>query len=220
MPLPDGWVLTPYRAVVHAATATAVMADLHLGYAAQRQALGEAVPLWPEDAIRHRLQQIIDQYRIRRLVIAGDMVERGLSGHNAATSFVHYCHKRSLEMILVEGNHDQGLNELKGVTRLTDSMMLNDVCIRHEIQDQKAGFTIVGHYHPVLRSGPNGRRIPCYLANEHVLILPAQSEDASGINVLKQKSFSSFHCHAIVHGRVLDLGPLGQLKKQLLNTHS
>src|SRR3954453_7260781 len=38
------WFLTPYRAALHLPTATAVVADLHLGYGATRQGGGDAVP--------------------------------------------------------------------------------------------------------------------------------------------------------------------------------
>ena len=40
----EDWLLTPYRAAIHLPTATAVIADLHLGYDQVRQRGGEAVP--------------------------------------------------------------------------------------------------------------------------------------------------------------------------------
>jgi metallophosphoesterase superfamily enzyme len=40
----DDWLLTPERAALHVPTATAVIADLHLGYAQARQQCGDAVP--------------------------------------------------------------------------------------------------------------------------------------------------------------------------------
>ena len=40
----DEWLLTPARVAVHRPTATAVLADLHLGYNDARRRDGEAVP--------------------------------------------------------------------------------------------------------------------------------------------------------------------------------
>ena len=48
MILRHDWLLTPARVAIHTPTRTAVLADLHLGYAEARHRTGEAVPLRAE----------------------------------------------------------------------------------------------------------------------------------------------------------------------------
>src|SRR6516162_3659706 len=69
------WLLTPQRLAVHLPTATAVVADLHLGYEATRRRGGEAVP--PVDLLDLLLPLgwACAGNAIRHLVIAGDLFE-------------------------------------------------------------------------------------------------------------------------------------------------
>lgn len=215
MSLPKGWTLTPHRAAVHLPSGTAVVADLHLGYAAHRQALGEAIPQWSESAVMHRLWQLCEDMKIVRLVIAGDLVERGATGLAAAQTFIAQGKQLGLEMILVEGNHDRGLPEIPGLQRIKEEWHMAGIVIRHQVNEPAARFTMSGHWHPVLRAGVDGDSLPCYLTADRALILPAQSEDASGVNVLHQPGLRAMHCHAIVADQVLSLGPVRELKQRL-----
>src|SRR4051794_18892423 len=73
------WLLTPARAAVHLPTGTAVAADLHLGYAEARRASGEAVPVVPPERRLAPLAALAARLPVRRLVIAGDLFEDGVS---------------------------------------------------------------------------------------------------------------------------------------------
>src|SRR5262245_15829602 len=71
----DDWLLTAERIAVHLPSRTAVVADLHLGYAEARRRSGEAVP---DDALDEQLSglgQALQRHGTRRLVVAGDLLE-------------------------------------------------------------------------------------------------------------------------------------------------
>src|SRR5947209_3258402 len=73
----DDWLLSPARLAGHLPTATAVAADLHLGYERVRQRGGEAVPgrrLADELA---PLGRALRRLGVSRLVVAGDLFEDG-----------------------------------------------------------------------------------------------------------------------------------------------
>src|SRR3954468_10555678 len=71
------WILTPYRAAIHTPTATAVVADLHLGYSRTRQGGGDAVPCGGLQETMADLTLLFQQFAPRRLIIAGDLLEHG-----------------------------------------------------------------------------------------------------------------------------------------------
>src|SRR5687767_8909854 len=106
------WFLTAARAAVHVPTATAVLADLHLGYNAARVRAGESVPL-PSVA---RLLAPLDALRaggvapaFARVVVAGDLFEAGPQG-DILDELRGWLDARGLELTgVVPGNHDRGL---------------------------------------------------------------------------------------------------------------
>src|SRR5579875_3115103 len=71
------WLLTAERVAVHLPTRTAVVADLHLGYAEARRRRGDAVPSESISELLGPLRRVRQQHAARRLVIAGDLLEDG-----------------------------------------------------------------------------------------------------------------------------------------------
>jgi putative SbcD/Mre11-related phosphoesterase len=209
------WLLTPYRAVVQQPTATGIIADLHLGYAAARQASGEAVPELGEQILCQRVLRLLDSYRVQRLIIAGDLVEHGKSGHAAARRFVAMVRKKGVSVVLVPGNHDRNLPDLPGLERISPSLMVGTWKIIHQTENTDEDCCILGHLHPVIRSPAFSGQVPCYLLTERRLLLPAQSEDAFGGNVLTWKEWRQAQCHAIVKEELLALGSVAELREQL-----
>jgi uncharacterized protein len=211
---PD-WLLTPYRAVVHRPTATGVVADLHLGYAATRQASGEAVPELGEGIVRQRVSRLITTYGLKRLVIAGDMVERGKTSVLAAKRFVAEVRRKGVHVLLVAGNHDRDLPEIPGLELQGGAFAVDGWSVIHQMERNDGRPCIMGHLHPVVRSAAFAGQVPCYLLSEKRLLLPAQSEDAVGGNVLTWRQWLQSECHAIVNDEVLSLGKVVELKERL-----
>ena len=75
----DEWLLSPARVAVHLPSATAVLADLHLGYNDARRRDGEAVPPADLALILSPLRCVLAAHSVRRVVIAGDLFEAGYS---------------------------------------------------------------------------------------------------------------------------------------------
>src|SRR4051794_35771086 len=71
----DEWMLTARRVAVHLPSATAVAADLHLGYDRVRRRNGEAVPVRAIADELAPLAQALRETDDHRLVIAGDLFE-------------------------------------------------------------------------------------------------------------------------------------------------
>src|SRR5262245_57463752 len=102
------WLLTPYRLAVHEPTSTAVIADVHLGYREARQQTGDAVPLLDIPAQLAPLHRARQRCRFERLVVAGDLFERGADARLFA-EFIEVLAELEIEFAgLAPGNHDRG----------------------------------------------------------------------------------------------------------------
>jgi metallophosphoesterase superfamily enzyme len=231
----EDWLLTAERVAVHEPSHTAVVADLHLGYAEARRRRGEAVP---EDSVYvelEPLQHVLLAHRIKRLVIAGDLLEDAAC-RETLDSFEEWLRASHLsEIELVPGNHDAGLEvglaEHSSFTLHPEGVEVAGWRIVHGEGRLPDGPIVHGHEHPWLRWSPKNRAIrprythgriacgtldgPCYLSGPERLILPAYSQEAAGANVLSKRAWRPFRCHAIAENRVLDLGEVATLNRRL-----
>jgi putative SbcD/Mre11-related phosphoesterase len=217
MLLHDEWLLTAHRAAIHRPSGTAVLADLHLGYDAARRAAGDAVPNWEWPAMQARLAALLNQHAIHRLVVAGDLVEHA-RWPESAKRLVGWLAAKGVAASLLPGNHDQGLPPIAGLQRAGDDLNLGDWCVRHQVLAASPRKQVAGHEHPVVRlthREGEAYQAPCFLSKANRLILPAFSEDASGLNVFADKQWRGYCCHAIIGAEVLDLGPVSTLPGRL-----
>lgn len=104
----DEWLLLPQRFALHEPSATAVMADVHLGYSAARRRQGDAIP---SRSVMEEMQPLVDAARLhafRNVIVAGDLFERGFD-EAIAQEFLAVLARLSLRFLgLVPGNHDRG----------------------------------------------------------------------------------------------------------------
>ncbi len=209
----DDWLLSPTRAAIHLPTATAVVADLHLGYEKSRHRAGEAVPLMPLDIILDPLKSIAGH--ARRLVVAGDIFEAG-ADRDIATEFVAWTEKHHFELIaVVPGNHDRRLASLSGLLPIyTDGFALADWHIVHGDGKIPKCRVVHGHEHPFVRWSP-ALAGPCFLVGPERLILPAFSRDAAGVNILPGRRWADLRCCVIAGEQVLDFGDLRDLRRKM-----
>ena len=118
MRLFNDWRLLPQRFAVHEASATAALADVHLGYNASRQRLGDAIP-WR--SVAEEMQPLADAVKthdIRSLVVAGDLFERGYDAELLQQFLAVLDHLHIQFLGLVPGNHDRGIEKAAPVMPL------------------------------------------------------------------------------------------------------
>lgn len=201
-------LLTPSRAVVHLPTRTAIIADLHLGYSQARRRNGEAVPERNLSDELTRLESLHGAGWLHNLIVAGDVVEKSDQA-NLVNGFRTWLAKREVKLIgIVPGNHDGALGELAEEKIFFEKMDIGSWQIIHGDGRLPHGNIIQGHVHPCVRLS-QGVAAPCFLVHSSRLILPAFSDEASGVNVLGYQRWHGFRCLAIAGDQILDLGNLG-----------
>jgi metallophosphoesterase superfamily enzyme len=212
--LDEEWLLTAQRVAIHLPTATGVVADLHLGYDQARRRLGEAVPARDLGGFLEPLRRGLVLHGIRRLVVAGDLLEEGRS-RSALTlveEFMAWLAGAGIDLVaVVPGNHDRGLGEKSGLPLQREGATLGAWRVVHGDRPGNGGKVVQGHEHPWARwSARLGG--PCYLVAADGLILPAYSPDAAGGNVIGETRWAGYRCCVIAGDEVLDFGLVGSLK--------
>jgi metallophosphoesterase superfamily enzyme len=211
----DEWLLTPQRVAIHEPTGTAVVADLHLGYDEARRRAGEAIPPVPMDARLADLGAALQRHRLRRLAVAGDLLEDGRCTE-ALEAFGTWLDQHGVELVgVAPGNHDRARGEAlaEGDWRLRDDgVPLGRWRVVHGDGPLPGGPVVQGHEHPWVR-WRGGPEAPCYLVGEDRLVLPAYSRDAAGVNVLGVRRWREFRCCVIGTDAVLDFGPVSRLRR-------
>jgi putative SbcD/Mre11-related phosphoesterase len=198
--LAPGIVLDARRAVFLEETGVLAVADLHFGYAWTHRARGQILPVSKPDTTLPRLLGLLDEYRPRALALLGDIVhgELLMEENRAELRALLAALRERAEVVLVAGNHDRLLPQLlripiprehrAGRHLLLHGDLANDetAAIHLAAAQAAGGLVIMGHEHPSISMGDgvaHRARVPCFLAGERLLVLPAFSEWAAGANV-------------------------------------
>jgi putative SbcD/Mre11-related phosphoesterase len=207
------WTLTPEGAVVHPRLKTAVIADVHLGYEWARGGRGEVVPAHSRAETIAKLSALSERWRFVRLVVAGDLVESPRSCPRTARDLAalrRWLDGQAVELLALRGNHDpEGGRE---------SCEIDGWTIIHGDRPVAAPRRIVGHNHPAFRK--LGLAAPCFLVSPSLIVLPAFSNNAAGIDVTSQflpdeLSDPSLRCIVGHSGELFDFGPRATLQARL-----
>jgi hypothetical protein len=219
------------RAVYLPAPDALVLADLHLGRAADSAV---AFPLRERAEIEERVLDLLSTFEPATVAFAGDLLHRFDGSSRAADALgrlVDACAAAGPEPVLVAGNHDAALPELwdgpiHDEYRLADGTL---VCHGHDPPAGDADRYLVGHDHPVLRV--EGVRHPCHLYGREtfrggdVLMLPAFTTLAPGV-VVNQCRTADFDSPLVTDadalrpivragGETLTFPPLGAFRELL-----
>ncbi len=234
------WLLTEQRVAVHLPTRIAVVADLHLGFAEARRRRGDAVPSESISELLEPLLRVKQEHAVRRLVIAGDLLEDG-DCREALMEFLEWLDRSGMDLIaFVPGNHDLGPEGTAAAkSRLPlrpEGVDVGEWRILHGEGLLPDVPVVHGHDHPCLRWSPRSRANrprfargrfapnqiegPCFLTGQQRLILPAYSKEAAGVNVLSMWRWRALRCHPIADNQVLDLGEVSTLRRRLLVAYS
>ncbi len=197
------WILTACGAAVHRECETAVVADLHLGYAESRQQRGDAVPTRDLSTTLLPIQSLMQSLSLTRLVIAGDLFQQGPI-ESILSSLESWLSQNQFTITIIPGNHDRGMSRFADRFDVQSEMMLGEWHVVHGDDEIPEGLVVQGHLHPCIRwRGLSGS---CFLMSEQHLILPALAPDASGVNVIGRREWSGYRCLALVEGELLDFG--------------
>ncbi len=212
----DGaWLLTSQGALVHAGSHTAVIADLHLGYEWARGRQGDLLPAHSLEQTHARLKALFETLPIRRVVIAGDFFESRrpcLRARKEAEALASWIDRQGVDLVALRGNHDPE-NTLAGST-----LVLAGWTIHHGDQARSCDRMIIGHIHPAVLLA--GVKAPCFLVSDRCVVLPAFSDDAAGVNMIRHALTAPlvdhrFRCVAISNEALFDFGPLDDLRAAL-----
>jgi uncharacterized protein len=221
----DDWLLTPEGAAVHAGEATAVIADVHLGYEWARAESGDCVVAHSLNETLARLQSVFQRARISRLVVAGDLIESPRACRHTDHDLGRlraWLTGQGVSLLVVKGNHDRPDYELLGSplerSGLKETCTIAGWTIGHGHRALQRVRTISGHFHPVLHH--HGHTAPCFVVGSGRIILPPFSSNAAGCDVAAgavPRSWRSANLRCIVStgDELLDFGPLGDLRRRL-----
>ncbi|WP_170147917.1 ligase-associated DNA damage response endonuclease PdeM [Marinoscillum furvescens] len=172
----ENLILSPQKAVFWKQNQSLWISDLHLGKAGHFRKHGVPIPRAVHHADLTRISQLIQEFAPARILFMGDLFHS--EGNEEWQDFVEWRHTYpSLEMLLIEGNHDilERTHYQRAALQVADELAIGPFVFTHEKQFT-SGYNISGHVHPCVRMqglARQGVRLPCfYFSSDHAL-LPA-----------------------------------------------
>ncbi|HEY1583275.1 MAG TPA: metallophosphoesterase [Chthoniobacterales bacterium] len=167
-------------ALFHETERWLAIADLHFGYELSQRAAGRLVPLWGMRSIEERLDELLNEYHPRQLIIVGDLVHDGAAAIAAAQLLAQL--RRRCEVFALTGNHDRHVaRAIEFIPRWeTPEFVFQH---GHYEEAEPGRIQIIGHHHPAasLSDGAGLRlKLPAFIQQEGCWILPAFSPWAGG----------------------------------------
>ena len=181
------WLL-PDKAIYWPARRTLLVADVHIGKAASYRALHQPVPRGTTDATLARLDALLNSYDCEQLIILGDFLHARTALSPGTLASLHTWRSRhsAVNVVLVRGNHDRHAGDPPvdlGIEVRDEPLLLEPFALRHEPTPHPSHPVLAGHVHPVylLRGRARQRlRLPCFLIDAQVSLLPAFGEFTGG----------------------------------------
>lgn len=172
--MPDGALWWPSQQ-------TAFVADVHLGKAESFRALSIPVPHGTTHETLARLDRLVCQTSVERLVFLGDLWHaRAGRTERIDEAFLTWRHGHAeLEVTLVEGNHDRRAGRAPDGARVDEVLegtTIGPFVLCHYPDPSERGYVLAGHLHPaVVLDGRAAQslRLPCFWFGEQVGVLPS-----------------------------------------------
>ena len=179
-------LLDPLGAVVWPAERLLVVADLHLEKGTAAAVGGSLLPPWDTALTLDRVAKLIAKHRPLTVVALGDSFHDryGFSRMAPADAARLLAWAEAIDFVWVLGNHDPTpAPGLAGLSTQCWSHHGLDFC--HQARASHSGRELVGHHHPKAsiptRAGHVTR--PCFVADDHRLMLPAMGAFTGGLDV-------------------------------------
>lgn len=184
------WLL-PDKAIYWPARKALLVADVHIGKAASYRALHQPVPRGTTTATLARLDELLLRYACEQLIVLGDFLHARTARTPATLAALQAWKNRhpGLKVILVRGNHDKHAGDPPaelGIEVVNEPLLLAPFALKHEPEAHPGVPVLAGHVHPVYVLRGRGRqrlRLPCFLLDQQVSLLPAFGEFTGGWNV-------------------------------------
>ncbi|MGO3984372.1 ligase-associated DNA damage response endonuclease PdeM [Pseudomonas sp. SAS7] len=181
------WLL-PDKAIYWPARRALLVADVHIGKAASYRALHQPVPRGTTQATLARLDTLLAAHDCELLIILGDFLHARTARAPATLAKVQQWRERheNLHIVLIRGNHDRNAGDppaALGIEVQDEPWMLEPFALQHEPRAHPTHPVLAGHVHPVfvLRGKARQRlRLPCFVIDEAVSLLPAFGEFTGG----------------------------------------
>lgn len=181
------WLL-PDKAIYWPAHRALLVADVHIGKGASYRALHQPVPSGTTEATLARLDALLEAHHCEQLIVLGDFLHARTARAPATMARLHAWRERHehLKILLIRGNHDRNAGDppaLLGIEVKDEPWLLGPFALQHEPEPHPTHPVLAGHVHPVfiLRGKARQRlRLPCFLMDEQVSLLPAFGEFTGG----------------------------------------
>lgn len=162
------------------------VADLHLEKGTAAAAAGSLLPPWDTKLTLDRVETLLTRWRPTTVVALGDSFHDryGFSRMAPADAGRLLAWVEHIDFVWVLGNHDPApAPGLAGLSTLCWTHLGLDFC--HQARPGVARPELVGHHHPKAsiptRAGHVTR--PCFVVDEHRLMLPAIGAFTGGLDV-------------------------------------
>ena len=182
--------LLPERCAFRRKDKTLLASDLHWGKAETFQAHGLALPSNIIDDDLARLSKAIHETKAERLLILGDLIHtpRGVTEHVQKKVELWRRDHEKLTLQVIRGNHDKRFSwpEIWNIDDLGTELRDQNFLFTHDEPRAKSDhFVWMGHIHPVvcLRGGGDALRLPCFVIEKDVGLLPAFSLFTGGASI-------------------------------------
>ncbi len=173
--------LLPQRAIWWQAHKTLFLADVHLGKDATFVQANLHLNNHQTRDMLKRLTHLIQGYNAKKLVILGDWIH---AAQGLTASIFHqiqewYSQHPALEITLIMGNHDQGINNLPTAPYIhitSEPYSLHPFMCWHYPHNDTKAYNLCGHLHPnITLRGKGGQQLTlsCFWQRSNSIILPA-----------------------------------------------
>ncbi|WP_027800638.1 ligase-associated DNA damage response endonuclease PdeM [Paraburkholderia dilworthii] len=173
-------VLSSLRAAFDPALRCLFVADAHLGKDAVFRARGVPVPVGSTADNLMRLDILIAEFEPATLVFLGDLLHAREAHSDETLNALHVWRARhaSLQVVLVEGNHDRHAGALPStlnVDYVQEPWRIGPWALCHHPQTVDGAYALAGHLHPVYRIATHNDsvRVPCFRFGTEYGVLPA-----------------------------------------------
>ncbi len=219
-----------------------VIADPHLGYEGVMAAKGILIPKVNLKHIIKTLDECISKTGASKIIVDGDIKNEfstvELEEFNELKEFLEFIRGKSIEPILIKGNHDNFVERYKDAFKLKvyrQQAELGRYLFFHgeELPEGKeADFLIMGHEHPamaVFSKAGKKEKLRCFLygkfKKKQLLVMPAINYFASGTEInmypkddllspiFKEMDVDKMEAIAIGYGSTMSFGKIGKLRK-------